>query len=217
MLSLVCIAMVLSPGQNEEPLKPPTASPPLFAVAKVSQDGKTIAITREVTSGVQQYTVQVPVTRIVKDDDGESRPVTEMRTEVRTRKVPTARTVQETYVEYTPSTKTVIDTDGNEKEVTVMVPRTRTRTRVIPGAKAGKPQLHAIAKCQFRDLAGKPVSPEEVKRRLRNKAPIVLFQATEGLDPFYRAALNQKILLVTVPSKQRKSKTKTDGAIKGEK
>jgi hypothetical protein len=189
----------LLPVQEQGKLELPKQPPPMFAVAKASQDGKSIAVTKSQPSGVQTYTVQVPVTRIVKDKDGNNRAVVEMRTETRQRNVSRARMVQETYTTMVPVKKLVKDKDGNEKEVTVNVPQTRTRMRRIGGTPPGKPKLHPLAKCQFSDVAGKSVTPEEAAKRLKKKAPIILLRKDQKLESFYRVALNPQILLVTLP------------------
>jgi hypothetical protein len=195
-----CLLVCVLPVQDKIKLELPKSAPPVFAIAKVSQDGKSVAVTQSSASGVQTYTVQVPVTRIVKDKDGNNKAVTEMRTETRQRRTTTrARLVQETYTVMVPVKKTITDEDGNVKEVTTMVPTTRTRVRSIGGAGSGKPKLHAIAECQFKDLAGQPVTGDEVAKRLKTRMPIVLLQPGQSLDQFYRTALNPKILLVRLP------------------
>ena len=194
-----CLLACVVPVQEKIKLELPKSSPPVFAIAKASQDGKSIAVTQSGSSGVQTYTVQVPFTRIVKDKDGNNKAVTEMRTETRQRPALQARLVQETYTVMVPVIKTVIDEDGNVKQVTTMVPTTRTRVRRIGGTEPGKPKLHAISECQFKDLAGQPVTSDEVAKRLKTRMPIVILQPKQTLDQFYRTALNPKILLVTLP------------------
>lgn len=193
-------------SQDELKLELPKSSPPVFALAKVSQDGKSVAVTKAGGgTRLQTYTVAVPVTRKIKDKDGKETTVTDTRLETRTRSVPVARLVSETFTVMVPVTKQITDKDGTTKNVTEMVPQTRTRTRTVygNGTGSGKPKLHPIDKCSFRDLKGNPLSSDEVIARLSKKSPIVLLSKGQKLDPFYRRALNQEILLLTLPAEKR--------------
>ena len=203
--SLLC-ALVLSPGQEKEPkaeLKVPTRNSLVFALAKASQDGQSIAVTMSGGSGtrLQTYTVNVPVTRMVRDADGNEKRVTEMRQETRTRTVRTGRPTMrtETYVVMVPEVRTRVK-DGKEEQYTVQVAQQRTRqVRVYKGG-SGKPTIYKLSKCTVTDLQGKKVDAAEVAKRLKSKSPILIVPPEQKLDPFYQAALNPKLLMVSPPT-----------------
>ncbi len=207
MSTAVLCLFLLGPAQRGEvKLKLPGASP-VFGLAKASQDGKSVALTHSSPANrLQSYTVNVPVVEVRKDKDGNEQRVTVTKQEVRTRVVPNVRSVEQTYTVMVPTKKTRENADGTETEVTVMVPQTRTRmVQVIGGAGLAKPLLLRIADCKFADIEGKPVHIGEVKKRLQKKRPIVILQAGEKLDPFYQAALNPNILLLTLSAVKPKA------------
>lgn len=201
--------------QDKVKLELPKSAPPTFALAKASQDGKSVALTYGDGSYTQTYTVQVPVTQMVRDKDGNQQTVTVMRSETRTRRVgkPQGRmvtkNVEQTYTVMVPTKKTRKNESGEEEEYTVMVPETRTRivavqTFVQDGTgSSDKPKPYKIADCEFTDLKGKSVDAAEVARRLAKKSPIVILPAQQKLDPFYSFALNPEILLMTLPEAKK--------------
>ena len=211
-IALLCSLLVTVQAQSEKvKLELPKTGPPQFALAKASQDGKSIALTQgSGGSQVQTYTVQVPVTELREDKDGNKRAVTVMRTETRQRLVqrgggrPVTKMVDQTYTVMVPTKKTRINKDGNEEEYTVAVPRTQTRKVAITtfekDDRGDKPRPYRIADCKFTDLQGKPVDAAEVAKRLAKKSPIVMLYGGQKLDPFYKSALRPDILLMTPPA-----------------
>ncbi len=191
--ALVCILM-----QPSQKLEPPKGNAPIFAVGKASQDGKSIAVTQ--TAGrLQTYTVSIPVTRTVKDDDGNEKTITEMRMQTRTRRVGGAAHVRtETYNVQVPVTIQRTDKDGKRRTETVMRTEQRTRTIPVPAGDGG-PKLFKMTDCKFADLQGKVITHEEVAKRLKSRSPVLLSYKGLKLDPFYRLALNEKIVMITLP------------------
>lgn len=211
-MSIVLCSLLLFPVQDAVKLELPKSGTPQFALAKASQDGKSVALTLGGGgSRIQTYTVQVPVTELREDKDGNKRAVTVMRTETRQRTVqmggrgrPVTKMVEQTYTVMVPTKKTRTNKDGEEEEYTVAVPQLRTRkvpiTTFVNDGKGSKPRPYKIEDCKFTDLQGKPVGRAEVTKRLAKKSPIVLLYGRQKLDPFYKFALHPEILLMTPPA-----------------
>ncbi len=207
MVTSILCALLLSAGQEEKPqpeLKLPARTALLFALAKASQDGQSIAVTMPGGngSGLQTYTVNVPVMQTVRDADGNEKRVTVMRQETRTRTVRTGRPLgmrTETYIVMVPEVRTRVK-DGKEEQYTVQVAQQRTRQIPVYGSGSGKPTIYKLSKCTVTDLQGQNVSRAEVAKRLKSKSPILIVSPKQKLDPFYQAALNPNLLLVTPPA-----------------
>lgn len=229
MSTVLLCSLMLVPVQDAQKkdvkLELPKTAPPTFALAKASQDGKSIALTLGDGSYMQPYTVQVPVTRVVKDKDGNDRTVTEMRAVTRQRRVGgrsrgrlVTKNVEQTYTVMVPVKKTRKNKDGEEEEYTAQVPEQRTRmvsvqTYVKDGkGSSGKPKPYKIADCKFTDLQGKRVDRSEVVRRLTKKSPIVVLPVRQKLDPFYKFVLKPDILLMTPPAPKPVQQPRTGGA-----
>lgn len=202
MVTPVLCALLLSPVQEKQAeLGLPPMRSLVFALAKASQDARSIAVTFQGGQYQQTYTVNIPVVQTVRDADGKARQVTIMRQETRTRTVQTGKptgTRTQTYTVMRTEARTRVK-DGKEETYTVRVPVTVTREVPVYGKGSDKPAIYKLSDCTVTDLRGNPVSNQEVAKRLKNRNPILIVNPKQKLHPFYQAALNQKILLVAPP------------------
>ena len=207
-VAVLCSFLLLPVQETRTRLALPKSAP-MYGIAKISQDGKSMALTVQGNGEVrvQRHQVPVQVQKTVTGDDGKERTVTvvEQRTAKRItlkqRTRPGKGMVTQTYTVMVPSTETRTNKNGETYNVTVML--TEQRTRTIPAsslsiAETGRPTLYKLADSTFFDLWGKPVESAEVARRLRNRRPILVV-AEPQLEPYFRALMSQEILLFVPP------------------
>lgn len=210
MSGLFFCSMLLVPVQETSPrLELPKNAYPMYGIAKVSQDGKSVALTvpGQGELRVQTLLMAVQVAKTVKDENGKERTVTVVEQKPtkritfkpRTRNgQPDGKMVAQTYTVAVPRIETRTNKDGETYNVTVMV--TEQRTRMVPLSAArmsgnGKPTLYKLAESTFCDLQGKPVKSDEVAKRLGKRSPILVVADPTQVDPYFRKALRQDMLL----------------------
>lgn len=215
MNSLVLCSLLLLPVQETKTrLTLPRNGYPMYGIAKISQDGKSMALTVPLAGElrVQEYKTAVQVQKVVKGADGKERTVTQV--EQRTSKrittkprdprpgKPGEKMVQQTYTVAVPRTETRTNAKGETYNVTVMVTEQRTRTvplSLVRNMEPDRPTLYKLVDSTFFDLQGKPVESAEVAKRLSKRSPILVLTDEKELDPYFRAALKRETLLFVPP------------------
>ena len=161
----------------------------------------------------QNFTVQVPYTEQVGD-----KRITRMRTETRTRKVPITRirkrtpeeqkefdekmakgnpgdvkpVVKQVSIPYVVQVPVTVEVDG--KPVTTLRSEKRMRTVQVTRGKAKTTaqvvsDTYTMAELKCFGVDGSPLDEAEVKKRLEEKAAVILIKDSKAITPYFESLL----------------------------